>query len=723
MPGQVTTPGANAKSGTVPVLASNALPIATRINEFEITRVVGEGGFSIVYLAFDHILHRSIALKEYIPSQLASRRGDQTVAVRSAQHQQTFEAGLRSFINEARLLAQFDHPALVKVYRFWEANGTAYMAMPYYEGRTLKDILREHPEQANEAWLKRLLVPLLDALTLLHDHRCFHRDIAPDNIQILDNGEPVLLDFGAARRTIGDMTQAFTVILKPGYAPIEQYAEETDLKQGPWTDLYALSAVLYWAIIGKPPPTAVARVIKDPLEPLAARNLGGFDPAFLSGIDRGLAVRPEARPQSVTAWRKMLGVDERSIARTHRAGLPADVSHKRGERDEQAPPHKTPDVAAAHGGAGGDVAAESDRTIVVPGLQRTRRQPEDATPATSEGIAGSGSGDALTPLPATLPAPDEGARLSASRPQTARLALIVGAVAVVAVVTWLLVARPFTEVPVVAKTDGAASPRDTAQAPQSATPPASSTTQATTPAETRMAAQSKPSPPLAAASPASEPSSMSTPARSRSPGMPDAREAPLNDRSAAPAKTQEAPSPSRSSPPPVPDDERRWAAIRNTNSIDDLTSFRRRFPQSPHAQDAAVRIQQLMRESRENAREAEPAPPGVGASSTTVAKSAPAPSTADPAASAQRAAIPAAANNAPASAASKGTVRIRVQPFGYVYIDGALIGPSPPSREVQLSPGKHRIEARNDQETPPVIQKEVDVTAAGSTEVPLRFRE
>jgi serine/threonine protein kinase len=150
---EVTT-GRSGGGTAGPLLSSNALPVGTRVLEFEITRVIGEGGFSVVYLAFDHTLHRSIALKEYIPSALASRRGDNTVAVRSAQHQETFEAGLRSFINEARLLAQFDHAALVKVYRFWEANGTAYMAMPYYGGRTLRDILRADPAQASEAWLK-----------------------------------------------------------------------------------------------------------------------------------------------------------------------------------------------------------------------------------------------------------------------------------------------------------------------------------------------------------------------------------------------------------------------------------------------------------------------------------------------------------------------------------------------------------------------------------------
>jgi non-specific serine/threonine protein kinase len=347
------------------MLSSNALPIGTRIHEFEIRRVIGEGGFSVVYLAFDHTLHRSIALKEYIPSALASRRGDNTVAVRSAQHQQTFEAGLRSFINEARLLAQFDHPALVKVYRFWEANGTAYMAMPFYEGRTLKQILREHPEQATEVWLKRLLVPLLDALALLHRHRCYHRDIAPDNIQVLENEAPVLLDFGAARRTIGDMTQAFTVILKPGYAPIEQYADETDLKQGPWTDVYALAAVLYGAVKRKPPPTAVARVIKDPLEPLARSGVPGFDETFLAGIDHGLAVRPEARPQSIDEWRGLLGMQE--FEHPSSLHLPAHTSSAY-ETAAAIAPHRTgASEPATTQKETTDQAAEPDRSVNVPG--------------------------------------------------------------------------------------------------------------------------------------------------------------------------------------------------------------------------------------------------------------------------------------------------------------------------------------------------------------------
>jgi non-specific serine/threonine protein kinase len=383
MSADVTAPSGLTSSGTgAPALSSNALPIGTHVHEFEITRVIGEGGFSVVYLAFDHTLHRSIALKEYIPSALAGRRGDNTVAVRSAQHQQTFEAGLRSFINEARLLAQFDHPALVKVYRFWEANGTAYMAMPYYEGRTLKDILREHPEQASEEWLKQLFAPILDALELLHRHRCYHRDIAPDNIQILDSQAPVLLDFGAARRTIGDMTQAFTVILKPGYAPIEQYADEADLKQGPWTDVYALAAVLYGAVMRKPPPTAVARVIKDPLEPLAKRLPAGYSPQFLTGIDRGLAVRPEDRPQSIGEIRELLGIQGhgRGHAETH---FQAVVTTARGlEPVAGIPvPVATPTDSGMRNSDGSALAVEKERTVLVPGLRRPTQSPATHPPS------------------------------------------------------------------------------------------------------------------------------------------------------------------------------------------------------------------------------------------------------------------------------------------------------------------------------------------------------
>ena len=289
---------------------SHALPNGTRLHEFEITQRIGEGGFSVVYLAQDHSLDRKVALKEYMPGSLASRISITQIRPRAEQYRETFEAGLKSFINEARLLARFDHPALVKVYRFWEANGTAYLVMPLYEGTTLKAAVRGMAQRPDEAWLLAMLAPLTAALNVIHAEHCYHRDIAPDNVMLLaDGGKPLLLDFGAARRVIGDMTQALTVILKPGYAPIEQYAEVPGMKQGPWTDVYALAATVYWAVTGKVPPAAVGRVLSDDYVPLAQAAAGRYSARFLEAVDRALAVRPETRTQTIDAFRRDLGVD------------------------------------------------------------------------------------------------------------------------------------------------------------------------------------------------------------------------------------------------------------------------------------------------------------------------------------------------------------------------------------------------------------------------------
>jgi hypothetical protein len=289
--------------------AGSGLPVGTRLFEFEITSFVGEGGFGIVYAATDHSLGRRVALKEYMPSSLSLRNTQGQVQVRNERYRETFEAGLKSFVNEARLLASFDHPSLVKVYRFWEANGTAYMVMPFLEGQTLRDILRGMGHAPDEAWLRSVLGPLTEALLVIHAEQCYHRDIAPDNVMQLPNGRWLLLDFGAARRVIGDMTQALTVILKPGYAPIEQYAEIPGMKQGAWTDVYALAAVVYNAITGKTPPPSVGRMLNDTYQPLVQVAAGRYSPEFLAAVDNALAVRPEARFQSIGEFRTALGLE------------------------------------------------------------------------------------------------------------------------------------------------------------------------------------------------------------------------------------------------------------------------------------------------------------------------------------------------------------------------------------------------------------------------------
>ncbi len=288
--------------------AEHALPDGTLIEGFRIVRSIGEGGFGIVYLAWDAALERHVAIKEYMPTSLAVRADPSLeVAMRSDRHRSTFEAGLKSFVNEARLLARFDHPALVKVFRFWEANRTAYMAMPFYEGPTLKSTLSATDNPVSESQLRAWMDPLLDALAVLHREHCYHRDISPDNILLTTSG-PVLLDFGAARRVISDMTQALTAVLKPGFAPIEQYGGE--LQQGPWTDLYALAGVVHYAITGRAPTASVVRAVSDTLRPLAVTQAGKYSDSFLRAIDAALSVRPEARPQDVAEFRALLGADQ-----------------------------------------------------------------------------------------------------------------------------------------------------------------------------------------------------------------------------------------------------------------------------------------------------------------------------------------------------------------------------------------------------------------------------
>ncbi|MCW7539799.1 serine/threonine protein kinase [Aquabacterium sp. A7-Y] len=326
--------------------SQDALGHGARVAEYEIERVLGEGGFGIVYLAVDHDLQRHVAVKEYLPAALASRGARSQVTLRASSHAETFALGLRSFVNEARLLARFDHPSLVRVYRFWEANGTAYMVMPYYEGPTLAEARLAMRTPPDEAWLRRLLHSLMGALEVLHEGSCYHRDIAPDNILLLPDGRPVLLDFGAARRVIGDKTQTLTAILKPAFAPIEQYAEAGHLQQGPWTDLYALAAVVYYCISGRSPLPSTVRAVDDQLKPLSevVQSLQAtfpevrYSPGFLAAIDWALSVRPQDRPQNVEQLRQALN--------RHDGGRPSGPPPAVVAAAAAAPPPVTPSAAS-----------------------------------------------------------------------------------------------------------------------------------------------------------------------------------------------------------------------------------------------------------------------------------------------------------------------------------------------------------------------------------------
>ncbi len=328
-PAAPAVPAAPEKTAIVAPPADDGghLPVGTMLAEFRLTELIGEGGFGVVYKAFDTSLEREVALKEYMPSSLAQRVGGGTqVQVKSERYRETFEAGRESFVKEAKMLAFFDHPSLVKVYRFWAANNTAYMVMPLLKGTTLKDVLRDKKrsgQNADEAWLRSVLGQITEALLVIHAEQVYHRDIAPDNLMFLpEKNRWLLLDFGAARQVISEQTQALTVILKPGYAPVEQYAEIPGMKQGAWTDVYALAAVVYFAIIGRTPPPSVGRILNDTYQPLVESAAGRYSEAFLAAIDRALAVRPEHRTQSIGELRQDLGLGAVSPAEHNYATQP-----------------------------------------------------------------------------------------------------------------------------------------------------------------------------------------------------------------------------------------------------------------------------------------------------------------------------------------------------------------------------------------------------------------
>ena len=281
-----------------------ALPQGTRIRDFEFHRVLGHGGFGITYLGWNLALDIPVAIKEYLPADLATRERDGSVVPQSSQAASDFQWGLERFLDEARTLARFQHPSIVRVHHFFEAHSTAYIAMDYVEGETLSAHLdRKGP--LREAELKGILYPLLNALAVVHGADFLHRDIKPGNIVLRDaDGSPVLLDFGAARQAIGAKSRSVTSIVTPGYAPIEQYSSRG--RQGAWTDIYALGGVCYRALTGQVPEDATDRVRHDPLVPVAQRCAGRASAAFLSAIDWALSVDEGDRPQSVAAWREAM---------------------------------------------------------------------------------------------------------------------------------------------------------------------------------------------------------------------------------------------------------------------------------------------------------------------------------------------------------------------------------------------------------------------------------
>jgi len=290
----------DAPAGTV----LNALPVGHRMQEYSLDGILGYGGFGITYLATDHNLNCKVAIKEYLPSDQAVRTDGFTLSAKSADALDSFQWGLKRFLDEARALATFNHAHIVRVLRFFEANSTAYMVMELVTGLPLGEWVKIH-RPLEEAQVLAIVRPLLDGLQVIHAAGFLHRDIKPGNIHMRSDTVPVLLDFGAARQLVSHTGRELTAIVTPGYAAFEQYHSQGN--QGPWTDLYSFGALMYGMITGQRPIEAPARVRNDPLKSaMEAADRSRYSEALLRAIDWALVPEEEKRPQSVAEFLRAL---------------------------------------------------------------------------------------------------------------------------------------------------------------------------------------------------------------------------------------------------------------------------------------------------------------------------------------------------------------------------------------------------------------------------------
>jgi serine/threonine protein kinase len=299
--------------------ADIALPRGYTLHEYRIEQTLGVGGFGMTYLATDSNLNLKVAIKEYLPGDLALRCEDQSVQPKSDSTLDSFKWGLSRFLDESRTLASFRHPSIVRVMRFFEANRTAYMVMDFVAGQPLGEWIRSRRPLEQKAVLK-IANSLLDGLEVVHRGGFLHRDIKPGNVLMREDGSPVLLDFGSARTSVPG--SELTAIVTPGYAPIEQYHSHG--KQGPWSDLYALGGVLYWMITGNRAVEAVARIRQDVLLPaVQTADRSRYSTELLTAVDWALAPHEEQRPQSVADFRSVLSglaTPEEKTVRTQEPG-------------------------------------------------------------------------------------------------------------------------------------------------------------------------------------------------------------------------------------------------------------------------------------------------------------------------------------------------------------------------------------------------------------------
>ncbi len=280
-------------------------------NQYVVGRVLGRpGGFGVTYLGWDLRLETRVAIKEYLPRDMAGRDPDhRSVALHADEDTANFRYGLDQFLQEARTLAKFNHPRVVRVRTFFEENGTAYLVMDYVDGISLAEHLDRAGGVLTEAQALAIMMPILDGLREIHRRGFLHRDIKPQNIYITADGSPILLDFGAARLALGERSRSLSVVLTPGFAPYEQYHRRGE--QGPWTDIYACAATLYTLVTGRVPPDALEREKEDSL-PAPQTVRSGLSPAFNAALVKAMSTDPRRRPASVEEFQALLR--SRSVA-------------------------------------------------------------------------------------------------------------------------------------------------------------------------------------------------------------------------------------------------------------------------------------------------------------------------------------------------------------------------------------------------------------------------
>lgn len=304
--------------------------------KYQIKHALGQGGFGITYLATDLNLEVPLAIKEYMPQDLATRtQGTTQVSIHSGNLREHYDDGLKKFLLEARTLARFEsHPNIVSVRDYFEANRTAYFVMNYIEGITLKEFIRENGGKITVDQALSVFIPVLDALREVHGYDVLHRDISPDNIFMTAKGQIILIDFGAARQSVSNKEHSMSIILKPGYTPEEQYRSKG--QQGPWTDIYAVGATFYRAITGQMPLESLDRLVEDDLVPPSALGVD-IPPSLEAALLRSMAVRAADRFQNAADFQSALLGSDTGAVHPSPQSLPATPPAASARQPQQQP--------------------------------------------------------------------------------------------------------------------------------------------------------------------------------------------------------------------------------------------------------------------------------------------------------------------------------------------------------------------------------------------------